>query len=130
MDLRPLKGNIELRGFLLEYKNESGSFGDFVSTYNSPYLRLRIVGDRGQRRIDLAFNDQPQEWFDLGLVLFSLGLAKDDLAPISFEDGVSFLKNYSTKIRELFNKKNGPQMKSRLLAMMNARAKKMFPGKI
>ncbi len=92
MDIKEL---IELLGFSLESQIESSSFGDFVSTYNSPYFRVRIVGDRGQRRIDLAFNDQPQEWFDLGLIRFSLGLAKDDLSPISFEDGVSFLENYS-----------------------------------
>ena len=127
MDIKEL---IKLLGFSLESQNESGSFGDFVSTYISPYFRLRIVGDRGQRRIDLAFNDQPQEWFDLGLIRFSLGLAKDDLAPISFEDGVSFLENYSTKIRELFNEKNAPQTRSRLSALGNARAKKMFPENV
>lgn len=117
-------------GFSLENERKSTSFGDSVSSYNSPYFRLRVVGDRGQRRIDLAFNDQPKEWFDLGLVRFSLGLEKDALAPISFEDSVLFLEKHFSKIRELFNEKNAPQMKSQLLAMGSERAKKMFPGKI
>lgn len=127
MDLKAL---IKLFGFSLENERKSTSFGDSVSSYNSPYFRLRIVGDRGQRRVDLAFNDQPNEWFDLGLVRFSLGQEKDDLAPISFDDNVIFLEKHFSKIRELFNEKNAPQMKSQLLAMGSERAKKMFPGKI
>ncbi len=125
MDTKEL---IELLGFSLESQNKSGSFGDFVSTYNSPYFRLRIVGDRGQKRIDLAFNDQPREWFDLCLVRFSLGQEKDDLAQIPFEDGISFLEKNFTKIREIFFGANSSQMKARLQAMGTARAKKMFPG--
>ncbi|MBK8576051.1 MAG: hypothetical protein IPN90_10410 [Elusimicrobia bacterium] len=94
MDIKEL---IKLLGFSLETKNESESFGDSVSVYNSPYFRLRIVGDRGQKRIDLAFNDQPREWFDLCLVRFSLGQEKDDLAQIHLKMAFLFWKKISQR---------------------------------
>lgn len=112
---------------LVEQEYWPKDFGNAVATYEDDF-RLRLVNDKGQLFVDVGPKDDPDEWYDLRLVLKFLGETVD-MQGVDEENldqlRVSLDAKYET-IRSLFSRDNFASTKPQLDEFRNQRVAKLF----
>lgn len=111
------------QGFSLEDQQESEGFGDIFLILRKESFLIRLVHDRGIWFIEIASNEQPNEWYDIILVKehFTTRIEKDML---EFNEQCEFLKaNFPLIMSSIKNRDFFSDLENWRLE----RAKRLFP---
>ena len=118
-------------GFVIEDAERSNSFDNEYIVLASPYLRVRVVRERGQTFVDFGPPAEPGTWFDSAVVFDLMGLSEkagfhssDSRAVLT---GLSaFLASFGAELAALFNSQGLGEVKQRLEDLKTARARAKF----
>jgi hypothetical protein len=112
---------------LVERQSDPKVFGNFLETWHSGSLHVRLVQDRSQQFIDIA-STEDHKWHDLALVKCLLEGDLDLHTPFEIAEAVAWFKLHFLEMQALFAGKNYQETKKRLETLGRIRAKKLFPG--
>ena len=94
-------------------RQASGGFGNCLIELGSDALRIRLVRDRGQWRIEVADARVPDEWFYVE-VLRQLLSAEPFELPLPIDDQARYLRKCLPQLLEAFGSPDAPQFRARL----------------
>jgi hypothetical protein len=113
-------------GFVCELQEEWATFGNKTLKYSDAGVGVRIVSDRGLWFVEVAdVVDQPNEWYDAGVLRDLLVGPGEDILPL-FEQ-IQVIKENLPTIMNRFGPIESEDTRIRLNLLRKERAKRRFP---
>jgi len=114
-------------GFTIYRKERLESFNSYVIEGCSPYFCIKGLSDRLIEAIELRSSNEPDNWYDINLVIASIG-REDKLDEwLDLEIQMKFVEAHVDELAILFDEENYPATKMRFKELGMQRAKNAFP---
>lgn len=118
------------KGFDLEYVYSSKYFGNYVATFRNPDMQFILVNDRGFVFMDVARSQQPEEWFDLGVMLEHLHHENVSVDARTEADKAQswalWLQKHFESVARAFDEEHYPETRKMLRQLQRERAQKLL----
>jgi hypothetical protein len=113
-------------GFYFEKEYISPNFDDAIIFLRNKHIRIRFVRDRSNWCIEMNYDKQENEWYDISLIKEVLN-EKEEHGVLGYIEQSDFIKNNWDKIVFLFDEENVQNLIVSLNYARNERAKRTFP---
>ena len=104
------------------------SYENFVIEGCGSVICVRAGRDRKSEMVDIRARTEPEEWFDIMIVMTFMLSESKLFEEISLYEQLEFVKANFGELAQLFDRDNYPTVKPQLRSLGFHRAKILFPG--